>query len=363
MIRPKWPSCQATTSSIRQCAYHHRRFISSSSAPPHETPDGLQRRDEEQQENQTVQWPGLRRRTPSSIEQATAQGANVLSLRPAQSIAAITSTPSQLAISRPLDSNKNMLIFTGLSKNLVASDFYRLSPESQSLSTWGSTIKKVQQRRDKLTLEPTGIYHVSFSTSEAAAAYHDRIARLHQLAKVKSANRNGLWTATIPKQLDVPGADPEQELESYSLLPPSQDLLVTRARTAQNNWEKHLREIVTKDYGPKPAAVLLHADPPDLAVGDLHDAILKDGEKRDSRWKTQFPVSLMDASTPQASSQTTSKLESHILESLRGRFVLAFSNEWEARRFQRGWNQRQLEVTSTDDFSKQHLLNVSFINW
>ncbi|CAH0048616.1 unnamed protein product [Clonostachys solani] len=277
MIRPKWPGSQATTSSIRQCAnHHHRRFISSSSsAPPPKLPDGLQRRDEDQQEKQTVQWPGLRRRTPSSIDQATAPGANALSSRSAQSIA--TSMPSKLAISRPLESNKNMLVFTGLSKNLVASDFYRLSPESQSLSAWGSTIKK--------------------------------------------------------------------------------------GRTSQKSWERHLGEIITKDFGPKPAAVLVHADPPDLATEDLHDVILKDGDKRDSRWKTPFPVSLMDASTAQKSSETTSVLESHTLDSLRGRFVLAFPNEWEARRFQRGWNQGQIEVALSNGFHKQHLLNVSFINW
>lgn len=223
--------------------------------------------------------------------------------------------------------------------------------------------KTVQQRRDRLTLEPTGTYQVSFSTSEAAAAFHDRIVRLHQLAKIKSASQNGLWTATVPKHLEVPGADPVQELESYALLPPSQDLLVTRARTSQKSWERHLGEIITKDFGPKPAAVLVHADPPDLATEDLHDVILKDGDKRDSRWKTPFPVSLMDASTAQKSSETTSVLESHILDSLRGRFVLAFPNEWEARRFQRGWNQGQIEVALSNGFHKQHLLNVSFINW
>ncbi|KAK7218438.1 hypothetical protein V2G26_006441 [Clonostachys chloroleuca] len=353
MIRPKWPGSQATTASIRQCANHHRRFISSSSAPLPKLPDDLQRQDEEQQEKQAVQWPGLRRRTPSSIEQATAPGANTRSLR-----------PRQVEMSRPVDRHKNMLVFTGLSKNLVASDFYRLSPESQSLSAWGSTIKKVQQRRERLTLEPTGTYHVSFSTSEAAAAYHDRVSRLHQLARLKSASHNGLWTATIPKHLETPGggADPDQELESYSLLPPSQDLLVSRARTSQKSWEKHLGDNITKDFGPRPAAVLLHADPPDLAAEDLHDAILRDGDKRDSRWKTPFPVSLLDASTAQTSSETTSKLESYVLDSLRGRFVLAFPNEWEARRFQRGWNQRQLELPD-DDLHKPYLLNVSFINW
>ncbi|CAI6090080.1 unnamed protein product [Clonostachys chloroleuca] len=265
MIRPKWPGSQATTASIRQCANHHRRFISSSSAPLPKLPDDLQRQDEEQQEKQAVQWPGLRRRTPSSIEQATAPGANTRSLR-----------PRQVEMSRPVDRHKNMLVFTGLSKNLVASDFYRLSPESQSLSAWGSTIKK--------------------------------------------------------------------------------------GRTSQKSWEKHLGDNITKDFGPRPAAVLLHADPPDLAAEDLHDAILRDGDKRDSRWKTPFPVSLLDASTAQTSSETTSKLESYVLDSLRGRFVLAFPNEWEARRFQRGWNQRQLELPD-DDLHKPYLLNVSFINW
>ncbi|CAG9997470.1 unnamed protein product [Clonostachys byssicola] len=352
MIRPKWPGSRATTASICQCANHRSRFISFGSAPPPKLPDGLRRRDGEQQEKQAVQWPGLRRRTPSPIEQATApEGAGTRSLR-----------PSQQELSRPVDRHKNMLVFTGLSKNLVASDFYRLSPESQSLSAWGSTIKKVQQRRERLTLEPTGTYNVSFITSEAAAAYHDHVTRLHQLARLKSASQNGLWAATIPKHLETPCVDPDQELESYSLLPPSQDLLVSRTRTSQKSWEKHLGDNITKDFGPRPAAVLLHADPPDLAAEDLHDAILRDGDKRDSRWKTPFPVSLLDASTAQTSSETTSKLESYVLDSLRGRFVLAFPNEWEARRFQRGWNQRQLELPD-DDLHKPYLLKVSFINW
>jgi len=247
------------------------------------------------------------------------------------------------------DTSKKMMLIRAVSTNLTASDFYRLAPESTSLSNWDSTIRKVQQQRDPETLEPNGCYQVSFTSSEAAHSYRRHLIRLQRLASHKLTSPTGLWQATAPDFDAVDKEEMDRAIERLTIASPSQDYLpVKHARISlRYPWATKLTELVQPlGYGPRPPVVLVDVHPGELDAKQLQHFITQDGWSCDLAWSVSPPVPIF-------------------MKMAQGRFVIACETEWEARRFQRFWNQRGVlqEVKNKSDMLSRHVLSVSIINW
>ncbi|KAL7947886.1 hypothetical protein V8C42DRAFT_268446 [Trichoderma barbatum] len=309
------------------------------------------------------------------------------------------------------DSSLVMLIIDGLSPNLSATDFYRITPND--LSNWQSVIKKVQQQRKEDTLEPLGRYLVTFSTGQAASSYRDRLVRLHKLNSFKLRSASGLWESSVPSSLkvslaspsaalaaaaetssavtsDTPGAESLVDLvNTFTIAPGSQAILPIRRNKAGalRPWTSRLAELVENlGYGEQPSTLMVDIYPPTLTAQELHQFIRQDGQTRGLRWLVSMPQHLKPSRPERGSAKMAAKeinweddtdeqdtgsykqrtpLSSHTtrdtLEKLKGRFVIACTDEAEARRFQQSWNHRAL--TTTRPQPARYLVHASIINW
>ncbi|KOS17572.1 hypothetical protein ESCO_003161 [Escovopsis weberi] len=240
---------------------------------------------------------------------------------------------AQGSLQHSSNANRLMLIIGGLSPALRASDFYRLGPSA--LSAWGAAIKKVQQRRDPATLEPSGQYWVTFDSAAAAVAFRAKLVRLHALAGVKLRSATGLWESRVPAELHAglasdyalpaPAAsftvtkpeqihqDQNQEqqqqqqkqhedgagagalrrlVDSFTLAPASlSPIHLKRRRVAISHpWARRLAEVVAPHgFGDRPSVILVDIYPPTMVPWELHEFIRADGDARGLRWQVSKP--------------------------------------------------------------------------
>ncbi|XP_044724146.1 uncharacterized protein HRG_02042 [Hirsutella rhossiliensis] len=183
---------------------------------------------------------------------------------------------------------RTMLILHGLSPNLKPSDFYRLGSDCDS--SWQRVIRKVQQQRDRHTLEPLGCYHVSFASAAPAVAYCDTILRLHRLSRHKLLSPTGLWESCVPPFLRSPaGAHPAAELAGFTLVPASRPAFTVERKRVQTkkSWSAQLLARLAPLAAPshRPPAVLLHVYPPTLDARVLSRFIDVDGAARGCPWR------------------------------------------------------------------------------
>ncbi|OAR00882.1 hypothetical protein LLEC1_07345, partial [Akanthomyces lecanii] len=201
----------------------------------------------------TEKWPLLKRREPSygymepvdtpldDSQQSEAvpldDSRDLITATPEDPIDLVAATHEALAKKDNVTVSKShtMIRIDGLSTNVHASDFYRIA--ETDLSKWNQSIKKVQQVRDRMTLEPTGTYHITFSTAMAATVYAARFQRLHALAQVKARSRTGLWRSEVPPALLPPEHDGaatqdslETELAQLSIAPGVQHVTLEHRR-------------------------------------------------------------------------------------------------------------------------------------
>ncbi|KJZ79216.1 hypothetical protein HIM_01367 [Hirsutella minnesotensis 3608] len=220
-----------------------------------------------------------------------------------------------------------MLVIHGLSPNLSPTDFYRLG--SDQVSPWKRVITKVQQQRHHYTFEPLGRYHVSF-------------------ANVPPALRSGT------------DAGPAAELEAFTVAPGSLSAIhVDRKRIDSKTWSARLSGLIARLglEDDRPPVVLLKVHPPSLTAADVAQLIRQDGEARDLSWRVSEPLPL---EVPQINKAPD--IMGGIRDMVKGRFVLVFKSGTEARRFQRQWNNRAVQMHDSDR-APQNLVYASIINW
>ncbi|KAL7788721.1 hypothetical protein V8C37DRAFT_387837 [Trichoderma ceciliae] len=315
------------------------------------------------------------------------------------------------------DSSQIMLVIDGLSPNLSATDFYRLTPND--LSDWQSAIRKVQLQRNPHTLEPLGRYLVTFSTAQAAATYRDRLVQLHKLNGFKLRSASGLWESSVPLSLkvslasasaaasaasaaateardeavsDVPTTEGVADLvDTFTIAPGSQAVLpVQRKRVLLlRPWAKRLAGLVENlGYGERPSILMVEIYPPTLTAEELHRFIRRDGRNRGLGWRVSIPLHLKMNSPEQGFAKVRGKeaykreMDKHnhdevaldkrqspsftlndreTWEKLKGRFVFACADEAEARRFQQSWNHRALITLGPQP--ARYVVHASIINW
>ncbi|KAM0513865.1 hypothetical protein ACHAPE_007466 [Trichoderma viride] len=181
---------------------------------------------------------------------------------------------------------------------------------------------------------------------------------------------------------------------SFTIAPASQETLSVQRRkvTLARPWAKRLAGLVENlGFGELPHVLMLEVYPPTLGAGELNQFIRRDGESRGLRWPVSAPQHLkMNSSLEQAPTRTRGSRTKDIdqgenkdkddkaasnqqqgpsfkfndretEEKLKGRFVLACTDEAEARRFQQSWNNRAL--TTLRPQPARYVVYASIISW
>ncbi|XWW93856.1 hypothetical protein V2A60_001795 [Cordyceps javanica] len=245
-----------------------------------------------------TKWPLLKRRqpsygymTPTDLFSDTSKDFAVTAVLD-QSTDLVIATHRVLAEKEDSSTAKShtMLRIDGLSTNVHPSDFYRIA--ENDLSKWNQSITKVQQVRDRMTLEPTGTYHVSFSTAVAATAYAARFQRLHALARVRARSRTGLWRSEVPPALLQDDGGPatatqaglEAELARLSVAAGVHDVTLAHRRVAAGPEANKIRGIVAGDgLGERPPVVLIDIAPA-ASLDRVRNAVRQHGQRARGSW-------------------------------------------------------------------------------
>ncbi|CEI69747.1 hypothetical protein FVEN_g7377 [Fusarium venenatum] len=265
---------------------------------------------------------------------------------------------------------KHKLVLSGLPTTLLPADFNRLAADK--LAGWNEIISHVHQERDPWTMEPLGVYHITFSSSAAASLYKDKIERLLRLAQTKFQSKNGLWTSKVPSVLLDPGKDPEKELERFTILPGSyQARIKTKQSRVQGKmaWQHVVDQIIKSSHIKtlRPSAVLIELPEKSFTVSELRVIINQDGTESGYDWATETHISdlskVMDLG--EKISQSTSRARRNDAESRQrnnSRFIMVCETPEIAWRFIRSWNQRILEYDQGEGVVLRNRVKASYID-
>lgn len=260
-----------------------------------------------------------------------------------------------------------------------------------------------------MTLEPTGVYKLSFSTGLAAASYlHDLKCR-HHIAKAKVMSQSGLWENSVSRYLrkrhELEEAEASFERSSldedttigpnaFTIGPPSMAKLdAKRGRITNSRWLRTLEDIVGDiSHDRRPSTVLVDVYPPNLAPELLEDIFKLDEQTRGVSWEASKvvplqPLESLDQELPDPDGEqdqegraeeisssnaastngkgpvvaSTSKAFADY-EAARGRFVICFPSDSHAARFQRSWH-RQTVTLPGNNVSYDYSISVQTVRW
>lgn len=188
-------------------------------------PDGVSREPEEKVEDTSLPPPPSREESPDDVI--------FVSLR--NEVRNWIPEDQRNVITAPDPGNpgsySTVVILSGLSSTLVASDFYRIIPEARDIEGWAGGLVKVVQARDRLSHEPIGRYFLMFHSRPAAEAYKGEILRLHALSKRllhSSTGTGALDDAPVDPQTPLTKEE-EDAVRRFTLCPPTAPLLVHMA--------------------------------------------------------------------------------------------------------------------------------------
>ncbi|KAI9787999.1 MAG: hypothetical protein M1816_007303 [Peltula sp. TS41687] len=120
-----------------------------------------------------------------------------------------------------------LLALYNASTSLTESDFRRIVPRGKHIREWRGEgeILEIIPGRDPETLTPLGFYFLLFASYSSAITYRNEALRLHRLAQ-KHTPRSLQSPIPPPPGYIVDGEDVYAALQSYTLLPPSQKLVL-----------------------------------------------------------------------------------------------------------------------------------------
>ncbi|GKU02170.1 hypothetical protein FLAG1_05624 [Fusarium langsethiae] len=265
---------------------------------------------------------------------------------------------------------KHKLVLSGLPTTLLPADFNRLSADK--LAGWNEIISHVHQERDPWTMEPLGVYHITFSSSAAATLYKNKIERLLRLAQIKFQTKNGLWTSKIPSVLLEPGKDPEKELERFTILPGSyQARIKTKQSRVQGKmaWQHVIDQIIKTSHIKtlRPSAVLIELPEKSFSTSELKTIINQDGTESGYDWATETHIYDLSQVTDLGDkiSRSTSRARRNDAEFRQrhtSRFIMVCETPETAWRFIRSWNQRILEYDQGEGVVLRNRVKASYID-
>ncbi|PON21488.1 hypothetical protein TGAM01_v209651 [Trichoderma gamsii] len=323
------------------------------------------------------------------------------------------------------DSSLVMLVIDGLSSNLNAADFYRIAPKDLSnwqsvikkdsfeplgryLLTF-STAQAAASYRDRLVrLHKLNGFKLRSASGlwESSVPAALKVSLTSPLAAASGpTTTTGTAKAAVAKTIsdavassDLPLSNTESVVDlanSFTIAPASQETLSVQRRkvTLTRPWAKRLAGMVENlGFGELPHVLMLEVYPPTLSAGELNQFIRRDGESRGLRWPVSAPQHLkMNSNLEQAPTRTRGSRTKDIdqgedqdkedkaasnrqqqgssfkfndretEEKLKGRFVLACTDEAEARRFQQSWNNRAL--TTLRPQPARYVVYASIISW
>ncbi|KAL7628896.1 hypothetical protein AAE478_000412 [Parahypoxylon ruwenzoriense] len=200
---------------------------------------------------------------------------------------------------------QSMLILSGASPSLQASDFLRLGRRGAHVEGWVGGIQRVVPARDPDTLRPLGHYFVLFDTPHAAVAYRDDVERLWRLGKThvpgahhgrRAENRTRIPMPLINVDRDRQGEeDIASAIRFFTLIPPSQRYhleLSTRHSPEQLSDLDLGGDSPDSSFYDRLAArvgsehlVVVTVDGGRMSVDTLRQAIEEDGADRNLPWR------------------------------------------------------------------------------
>ena len=213
----------------------------------------------------------------------------------------------------------------------------------------------VIQGRDAATLEPLGHYYLVFSSEAAASAYLDHTIKLHRLS---NSYGSGVSPLSFPSKILRPGEDIKQVLRGYSLVPGQRKLSL---RLLNRPYSPKIAQLLS-DHGPAAVArqktdsenlVLFSVDLARIGHYDVRHAIERDGRRRNLPWGLkdggQNSIVRVDGEPQSANELAVSGAAAADRQPRRNvrspaRYILAFKNTEEARRFVREWHRRPFPV-------------------
>lgn len=184
-----------------------------------------------------------------------------------------------------------VLVLRNASPNLTEDDFRRLVPQGQHLEGWTleqSDILKVIPGRNLATLEHLGYYYLLFSSRLGAVTYQAQATRI---ARMAAAHTPSSMSSPIPPPpgYQIEGLDAHAAIESFALIPPSQNLELRQLSTPLSP----MLEAIVKHRGypalvnranKSPYEVRLVLDGPQLQLNTIKHILHASGRDRALSW-------------------------------------------------------------------------------
>jgi hypothetical protein len=212
----------------------------------------------------------------------------------------------------------------------------------------------VIQARDTSTLAPLTYYFLIFSSSVVANKYQKNLSRLHNLATASSLARQSVMP--LPPDIELKdGETVDTLLRSFTLSSPAATIsarFLKRPFTpfVQKMVEEGIHTAVKEQQGKGDALVLLWTDKGRYSEMDLFEAIVQSGKERNLAWKLAGGQRAIEKLNAGSSAAGRGEVEDDDVETdvswkdsaraRESRFVLAFQDRHEARRFVREWHRR-----------------------
>ena len=209
----------------------------------------------------------------------------------------------------------------------------------------------VIQARDESTLEPLGYYFILFSSDSAARVYLDQTIRLHRLSKYYAGS---LIASTLPPPpgLVRDGEDPNIAIKSFTLVP-GQGRLSLRLinRPYKPGMIRMLSEGgshgISSRQNRGEGLVLFSLDIRTVGVQDLRDMIGLDGKRRNLHWMlADDAITKIEGKQQHNGGHETSNkvVPKKLISRVPSKYMIAFKDRNEARRFVREWHRRPLPL-------------------
>lgn len=212
--------------------------------------------------------------------------------------------------------------------------------------------------RDPTTLEPVGRYLILFPNPAYARTYQKHVIRLHQIAKTHTPTS---IESPLPLQpgVVIEGEDAYTLLQDYSLCPPAQRIPL---RLLFPSYSAVIKQVLDRpgyrqlleEANKTSRCVLFWVDGQQLHTSVIQHTIAADGRERGLAWDVSIDrLDTSIAAADGAEDSTSIELDELARKGARrhasSRWIIAFSNENEARRFIRAWHRRPFPSAPGDD--------------